>query len=219
MSRLYGDIHRKLQDEQETRALADRIEEIACKTEFDDDSKGFIESLDMFFLSTVDHDGRPTVSYKGGFRGFVRVIDSTTLMFPVYNGNGMQYSMGNIVGSTEVGMLFMSFEKPHRIRVQGKGQVSKDPELLKQYKEAEFVVKVTLSELWQNCPRYIHRYTKDSDSRYVPSNECATPLAEWKRFEFLQDVLNESDAKKARDSGFIQVEDWVEKIKAGDADV
>jgi len=82
MSRLYGEQHRQLQDEFATRKMADRVEELACKTEFDDESKGFIEHMDMFFLSTVDHQGRPTVSYKGGDAGFVKVIDSKTLAFP-----------------------------------------------------------------------------------------------------------------------------------------
>jgi predicted pyridoxine 5'-phosphate oxidase superfamily flavin-nucleotide-binding protein len=219
MSRLFGEVHRQVQDEQGTRKLADRIEEIACKTEIDADAQAFIESLDMFFLSTVDHNGRPTVSYKGGFAGFVKVIDAQTLIFPIYNGNGMQLSVGNMVANPDIGMLFIAFDKPHRIRLQGVSAVSRDPQLLSLYKEAEFVVKVTLSELWQNCPRYIHRYTRESSSRYVPSEQCQTPLAEWKRFEFMQDVLSDSDAKKAKESGFILVEDWVEKIKAGAPDV
>lgn len=219
MSRLFGDVHRRLQDEQGTRKLADRIEEIGCKTEIDDEVKGFIESLDMFFLSTVDHNGRPTVSYKGGFPGFVKVVDAQTLVFPIYDGNGMQLSVGNMVGNANIGMLFIAFDKPHRIRLQGVSAVSKDPQLLGLYKEAEFVIKVTLSELWQNCPRYIHRYTRESASRYVPVEQCETPLAEWKRIEFLQDVLSEEDAKKAQEAGFIQVEEWMEKIKTGAPDV
>lgn len=66
MASIYGDQHRKLQDSFDTRKLADRIEEITVKQEFDEDTKGFIETRDMFFLSTIDHTGRPTVSYKGG---------------------------------------------------------------------------------------------------------------------------------------------------------
>lgn len=219
MSRLYGEVHRQVQDAQGTRKLADRIEEIACKTEIDEDAKGFIEAQDMFFLSTVDHLGRPTVSYKGGAPGFVRVVDATTLIFPIYDGNGMQLSVGNMVGHADVGMLFISFERPHRIRLQGKSSVSQAAELLALFQEAEFVVKIELSELWQNCPRYIHRFSRESRSRYVPVAACATPLAEWKRFEFMQDVLSERDAKRAQEVGFIQVEDWMEKIKTGAPDV
>src|SRR5450830_1125988 len=89
MSRLYGEQHRSIQDDFGTRGMADRVEELVCRTEFDDGAKGFIESVEMFYLSSIDHQGRPTVSYKGGDAGFVKVIDNTTLIFPSYDGNGM----------------------------------------------------------------------------------------------------------------------------------
>lgn len=78
MSKLYGDDHRALQDMFDSRKLADRIEEIAVKTEITDEERPFIESRDMFFLATTDHKGRPTVSYKGGdgrIRGSAQLID------------------------------------------------------------------------------------------------------------------------------------------------
>jgi hypothetical protein len=216
MSRLYGEQHRQLQDEFATRKMADRVEELACKTEFDDESKGFIEHMDMFFLSTVDHQGRPTVSYKGGDAGFVKVIDSKTLAFPSYDGNGMFFSMGNISTQPQVGLLFISFETPHRIRVQGTATISRNDPLMSEYKEADFIVRVTLSELWQNCPRYIHQRTKVRDSRYVPREHCETPLAEWKRLDLVQDVLPETDLNKVKELGTIQIEEWIDKIKTAD---
>lgn len=216
MSRLYGEQHRVLQAEFGTTDLADRVEAIACKTEFDDDAKGFIEHQDMFFLTTIDHGGRPTVSYKGGDAGFVKVVNANTLMFPSYDGNGMFMSVGNITGNPQVGLLFISFEAPHRIRVQGTASVSREPALLAQYKEAEFVVMVTLSELWQNCPRYIHQRQKVRDSRYVPRAACETPVAEWKRIDLMQDVIPDKDKPKVAAVGTIQIETWIEKIKTGD---
>lgn len=216
MSRLFGEQHRALQDEFDTRDMADRIEQVACRTEFDEESKGFIESMDMFFLATVDDRGRPTVSYKGGDPGFVQVIDSTTLVFPSYDGNGMFLSMGNIARSRQIGMLFMSFERPHRLRVQGTASVSRDDPMMSRYREADLVVRVQLSELWQNCPRYIHRYQKVQPSRYVPRAECETPIAGWKRIDMMQDVLSARDVAKARAAGTIDIEEWIEKVKTGD---
>ena len=96
----------------------------------------------MFFLSTIDHQGRPTVSYKGGDPGFVRVLDSKTLAFPCYDGSGMFYSMGNLLGNPQVGMLFVNFEKPHRLRVQGIASIDDNDPLLQEYAEAQLVVRV-----------------------------------------------------------------------------
>ena len=146
MSRLYGPIHRSLQDRFDTRRLADNVETRVVLTEIPPEHKAFIESRDMFFLSTVDHQGRPTVSYKGGDPGFVRVLDSKTIAFPCYDGNGMFYSMGNLLGNSQVGMLFINFEKPHRLRVQGVASVDDNDPLLNQYAEAQLVVRVMVTE-------------------------------------------------------------------------
>ena len=216
MSRLYGEQHRKLQDDFGTRKMADRVEELVCRTEFDDDVKAFVESAEMFFLSTIDHQGRPTVSFKGGDAGFVKIIDSTTLIFPSYDGNGMFFSMGNISENSNVGLLFISFTAPDRRRIQGTASISKDPTLLAHYKEADFVVTVKLSEYWVNCPRYIPKMEKVRDSRYVPRTDCETPLAEWKRLDLVQDVIHPSDVKKVEALGTIQIEEWIGKIKSAD---
>jgi predicted pyridoxine 5'-phosphate oxidase superfamily flavin-nucleotide-binding protein len=216
MSRLYGEQHRSIQDNFGTRGMADRVEELVCRTEFDDGAKGFIESVEMFYLSSIDHQGRPTVSYKGGDAGFVKVIDNTTLIFPSYDGNGMFFSMGNISTNPNVGLLFMSFETPSRLRVQGTASISKDPALLAQFKEADFVVTVQLSEFWQNCPRYIPKYEKVRDSRYVPREHCETPLAGWKQLDLVQDILLEADLKKVEQLGTISIEEWMGKVQSGD---
>lgn len=217
MSRIYGDQHRSFQDQFDTRRMADRIEELAVVTEISDETRAYIEERDMFFLATVDQNGRPTVSYKGGAPGFVKVLDDRTLGFPNYDGNGMYYSIGNIAANRQVGMLFIDFEKPHRIRVQGTAEVSTDETLLAAWPEADVVIVVHISELWQNCPRYIHRYQKVQESRYVPKEGCETPIAEWKRTDAVQDVLSPEEAEKVeRSGGQISIDEWMERVKTGD---
>jgi len=219
MSRLYGERHRALQDEFDSRRMADRIESIAVKTELGDTERGFIESRDMFFLTTIDDRGRPTVSYKGGDPGFVRVADPRTILFPSYDGNGMYLSMGNIAGNPEIGMLFIDFERPFRLRLQGRADLTRDPAVLALYKEAELVVRVVVSEAWMNCPRYIHRMQKVKPSRYVPRDGTETPLCEWKRIEGMEDVLRPADLAAVGKAGKITEEQWIGRIVAGDDDV
>jgi len=155
MSRLYGPVHRSLQDRFDTRRLADNVEKRLVLTEIPPEHKAFIVSRDMFFLSTIDHQGRPTVSYKGGDPGFVRVLDGKTVAFPCYDGNGMFYSMGNLLENVQVGMLFVDFEKPHRLRLQGVASVDDNDPLLKDYAEAQLVVRVAVTDIFRNCPRYV----------------------------------------------------------------
>ncbi|ODA67554.1 Pyridoxamine 5'-phosphate oxidase [Methyloligella halotolerans] len=217
MSRLFGDRHRQFQDMFESRPLADRIEDIALKTEFDDLTRGFVEAQDMFFLATTDDRGRPTCSYKGGAPGFVRVTGPSTLVFPSYNGNGMFLSVGNIAETHHVGMLFIDFETPNRLRVQGEAEVADDPDLLECYEEAELVIRVNVTEIWPNCPRYVHHYKRVRDSRYVPRANCETPVAEWKRVDGVQDVIDDRDRRKVEAAGgTITQEEWFDAVGRGE---
>jgi uncharacterized protein len=204
MSRLYGPLHRSLQDRFDTRRLADNTEARVVLTEIPPEHKAFIESRDMFFLSTIDHQGRPTVSYKGGDPGFVRVLDNKTVAFPCYDGNGMFYSMGNLLGNQHVGMLFINFEKPHRLRLQGIASVSDDDSLLSEYAEAQLIVRVTVTEIFRNCPRYVHHYKKIEPSKFVPRTTGETPIAPWKRVDDIQAALPARDRARAdREGGLI----------------
>jgi predicted pyridoxine 5'-phosphate oxidase superfamily flavin-nucleotide-binding protein len=217
MSRLYQDQHRALQDRFQSRPMADRIEQIALKTEIGPDEQAFIESRDFFFLTTVDGQGRPTVSYKGGAPGFMRVLDPTHVIFPSYDGNGMYLSMGNITAHPQVGFLFIDFERPFRLRMQGEAEVSAAPEHLACFKEAELVVRVKVTELWMNCPRYIHRYEKKKTSRYVPQADAETPVCEWKRIDGIQDVLRPKELEQvAASGGTIGIEEWMGRVVTGD---
>ena len=218
MSNVYNEQHRALQDQFSTRKLADRLEELIVKTSIDQMDKGFIESRDMFFLSTVDQHGFPTTSYKGGDVGFVRVVDERTLAFPSYDGNGMFYSMGNIATNHKVGILFIDFENPHRVRLHGEASVSANDPLLSSFIGAELVVRVAVTKLWVNCPRYIHRYKRVDTSRYVPRADCDAPLAVWKRLDVVNDALPPKDqGRPEREGGQITMEQYVEKLMKGEA--
>ena len=216
MSKLFGAEHRALQDQFDTRRIADRIEAIALRTELDEQASAFIASRDMFFLSSLDASGQPTVSYKGGEPGFIRVVDATTIAFPSYDGNGMFLSMGNIAATQKVGLLFIDFETPNRMRVQGTARVSADDPLMGEFKDAEMIVRVAVSEVWPNCPRYVHSYKKVGQSRYAPTAGVETPLAEWKRVDMLQDALPAKDVGKADAAGgTITIGHWFENVAKG----
>jgi len=204
MSRLYGPLHRSLQYRFDTRRLADNTEARVVLTEIPPEHKAFIESRDMFFLSTIDHQGRPTVSYKGGDPGFVRVLDNKTVAFPCYDGNGMFYSMGNLLGNRHVGMLFIIFEKPHRLRLQGLATVQDTDPLLPEYPEAQLIVRVAVTEIFRNCPRYVHHYGKIEPSKFVPRSTGKTPIAPWKRVDDIQEALPARDRERVeREGGLI----------------
>lgn len=217
MSAIYGMEHRVLQDRFDTRRLADNVERRVVESSISEFHQALIENMDMFWLATVDHQGRPTVSYKGGDRGFVRVIDEATLAFPSYDGNGMFYSMGNIKGNQQIGMLFTDFERPYRLRIQGTATIDDKDPLLRESFEAQLIVRVTVSEIFRNCPRYVHGYEKKHSSRYVPRQGVDTPLAGWKRSEDIQpDLPLKDQGRAAAEGGYRSYEEQTRLTRKGD---
>jgi uncharacterized protein len=190
---LYHDGSRELQDRFDTRRLADRIEERIVHDQIDDGDRAFIEARDMFFIATTDEDGQPQSSYKGGEPGFVRVLDETTIAFPLYDGNGMYLTAGNLMTTKKVGLLFIDFEGRKRMRLNGIASVADDDPLLAEFPEAQLIVRVAATEVFPNCPRYIHEYKLIKRSRFVPKRECETPVPQWKQSEWAHDVLPEND--------------------------
>ncbi len=191
---------RSLQDRFDTRRIADRIAELLVKDTIGPEDAAFLGERDMFFLATADADGRPTCSYKGGDPGFVRVVDDRTLAFPNYDGNGMYLSMGNVAANPEVGLLFLDFVKGTRLRVQGRAAVHLDDPLVADYPGAQFVVRVQVSQVFPNCPRYIHRYEPVERSRFVPRRDRVTPVPDWKRSDWACDYLPEEDPARTSPS-------------------
>lgn len=185
----YHEGSRAFQDRFDTRRLADRIEARLLADSIDEEDREFIEARDMFFLSTVDHRGYPTCSYKGGDPGFVRVLDDRTIAFPNYDGNGMYLSIGNAAAQRKIGLLFIDFANPKRLRVHGDATVDFEDVLTAEYPEAQFVVRVRVREVFPNCPRYIHRLALVERSRFVPKPGNATPVPDWKKSDWAADVL------------------------------
>jgi len=187
---------RRLQDRFDTRRLADRLDERFLSTAvIGPGDRAFIERMDMFFLATADAAGRPQCSYKGGDPGFVRVLDERTLAFPNYDGNGMYLSMGNVLATGHVGLLFIDFtaERPSRLRVNGVAEIDESDAQTASWPGAQFVVRVAVTQVFPNCPRYIHRMAPAERSPFVPRAGCDAPVPDWKRAEWARDVLPAGD--------------------------
>ncbi|MDQ6822633.1 MAG: pyridoxamine 5'-phosphate oxidase family protein [Actinomycetota bacterium] len=200
----YSDASRELQDRFDTRRLADRLSEKFLGTAvIAPDDRAFIERMDMFFLATADASGRPQCSYKGGDPGFVRVLDERTVAFPNYDGNGMYLSMGNVIDNPHVGLLFIDFvsERPSRLRLNGLASIGERDPLLAVYPGAQFVVRVRATQVFPNCPRYIHRMELVDRSRFVPRVDREAPVPSWKQSEWACDVLPAGDPARRATPG------------------
>lgn len=173
--------NRDLQQQFGSTALADRLVERLRHSEFNDDDRAFIHSVEFFFVATASPDGHPDCSFKGGPPGFVRVVRPDLLVWPDYDGNGMFKSLGNIGLNPFVGLLFIRMgEAPKRLRVNGRADVVLDDPSMHEFVGAQALVRFTPIDIFPNCPRYIPDLATGQPSPYVPCADRAPLEPGWK---------------------------------------
>lgn len=188
-SEFYHQGNRAFQDEFGSRPLSDRLEELS-RSAFTEADKRFIESCIYFFIATADALGRPDCSFKGGAPGFVRVTGPSELTFPDYDGNGMFKSLGNLAVNPHVGLLFIAMHgTPKRLRVNGEARIERDDPLLAETVGAQLMIRLKVSVIFPNCPRYIPSLTLAEPSVYVPQEDVAPVEPAWKGFDAFKDLV------------------------------
>jgi hypothetical protein len=90
-------------------------------------------------------------------------------------------------------MLFIDLVGGNRLRVQGHASLHLDDPLLAEYDGAQLVVRVHVTQVFPNCPRYIHRYEQVRRSSFVPRRGQVTPVPDWKRADWACDYLPAGD--------------------------
>lgn len=191
MTVMYHEGNRRLQDQFESRRIADRLEEKLTRFTFSDTDRAFIEGVMFFFLATANAEGQPDCSFKGGTPGFVRIVGEDELAFPDYDGNGMFKSLGNILVNPAVGLLFIdTVDKPRRLRVNGMAFVSREDPLMQRFAGAQLLVRVKVRAIFPNCPRYIVTPGTSEPSKYAPRPGYQPPEPAWKGFEDFKDYVH-----------------------------
>ena len=70
------------------------------------------------------------VSYRGGYPGFVEVLNGSRLRIPDYQGNSMFNTLGNIQAYPKAGIAFIDFDQGRLLQVSGRAKIlwhHKDP--------------------------------------------------------------------------------------------
>jgi hypothetical protein len=86
----------------------------------------------------------------------------------------------------KVGILFIDFEKPRRLRVNGTAVVSTDDPLMPLVPGAPAIVRGPAHHIFPNCPRYIHKMQIVEASPYVPEDGVVPPVPAWKTFDIFE---------------------------------
>lgn len=196
----FHDGMRQLQDRYDGRRLADAIANARVHAAFHDDDRALIAASPFFFLATA-HGPHVDCTIKSGDPGFVQVTDSNVLEFPDYDGNSMYRSLGNILKSPRVGLLFVKFDGISlRLRASGRATVHDDTASLARHHGARRVVRVICDEIFPNCPRYVPDLAgisaEPGRSIYTPRPGHEPPAPEWKSRDYIRPHLPKDDPSR-----------------------
>lgn len=93
---------------------------ISTSIELNENFTHIISSADTFFLSSGHKNKGLDVSYKGGEKGFVKVVSSKKLQFDDLPGNNLFNTLGNIHTNPYINMFFIDFKNYHTYNIIGK---------------------------------------------------------------------------------------------------
>jgi uncharacterized protein len=131
----------------------------------------FVESRDGFYMATVGEKGQPYIQFRGGPRGFLKVLDARTLAFADFRGNLQYISVGNLKANDKAALFLMDYAEQRRLKILVRIEVkeaSDVPDLIDQLTMPEYKARIERAMIMHvealdwNCPQHITpRYTME----------------------------------------------------------
>jgi hypothetical protein len=132
----------------------------------------FIAARDGFYMASVSESGWPYIQYRGGAKGFLRVLDERTLAFADLRGNKQYISTGNLLRDNRVALFLMDYATQSRLKILGRVEIHEDDaearaliEKLRVPGETtppERALLIHIEGFDWNCPQHITpRYTQE----------------------------------------------------------
>lgn len=160
-----------LQERYGSRRQYARLEQLGeVKRGLGPDEKEYLGERDTFYMASLGESGWPYVQHRGGPKGFLKVIDDTTLAFADFRGNKQYISTGNLLTDNRVALILVDYPRQLRLKLLGRVEIFegekakdwlhkvRDPEY-KAVTERVYVIRIEAYD-W-NCQQHIiPRYTE-----------------------------------------------------------
>lgn len=131
----------------------------------------FIAARDSFYQATVSETGWPYVQFRGGPKGFLKVLDSHTIGYADFRGNRQYITAGNIEANGRVSIILMDYPNRRRLKIWARARIvheDEEPELLRRLEMPAYRARVERAVLMSveafdwNCPQHITpRFTEE----------------------------------------------------------
>lgn len=167
----FTDSVKRAQEHYGTRRANERLENHDRLDELTANEAAFIHERDGFYMATVGENGQPYVQFRGGPKGFLKVLDEQTLGYADFRGNLQYISVGNLKANNKAAIFLMDYPNQSRLKIFAEIEVidaADDPALIERLTMPDYTAKVERAMLlhvtaydW-NCPQHITpRFTLD----------------------------------------------------------
>ncbi|MEM7548429.1 MAG: pyridoxamine 5'-phosphate oxidase family protein [Bacteroidota bacterium] len=172
---------KKAQEHFGSRQIYARVEEKAPdQNELHIREEQFIGERDSFYISTVGENGWPYVQFRGGPKGFLKVIDEKTLAYADFKGNLQYISTGNMNASSKAAIILLDYPSRTRMKILVETEIKdafEDPELLEKLKHPDYDAEIERLVIFHvkafdwNCPQHITpKFRLDEITHLIKTN-------------------------------------------------
>jgi predicted pyridoxine 5'-phosphate oxidase superfamily flavin-nucleotide-binding protein len=144
-----------------------------------ENESAFIALMDGFYMASVGDEGWPYVQFRGGPKGFLKVLGDQTLAYADFRGNLQLVSVGNIANNQRVALILMDYTHRTRLKIYAEATVipaEENPELRDKVSmpgyngKVERIIRLKIKAFDWNCPRHIPvRYSKEDVAQLTQS--------------------------------------------------
>jgi uncharacterized protein len=139
----------------------------------------FVAARDGFYQATVSEIGWPYVQFRGGPRGFLRVLDGRTIAYAEFRGNRQYLSVGNLSRDDRIALILVDYPNRRRLKLWGRARLvdaAAEPDLIARLHDPTYRARperatvIAVTALDWNCPQHIpQRFTLDElEDRLAP---------------------------------------------------
>jgi len=183
----FTDAVKDFQERYGSRASYGRMEEHRYTDGLTESEEEFIARQDNFYMSTISENGYPYIQFRGGPKGFLKVVDLETLGFIDFGGNKQYISTGNLVTNNKVALFLLDQAARTRLKIFAEASVLPiednlylyDKLNLEDYKfKAERIILFKVKAYDWNCPQHITpRYTlEEIQDEFMAQHEYINKL-------------------------------------------
>jgi len=160
----FTDSIKKIQTRLGSRASYARMEQMSYVDGLTDNETEFISQIDSFYVASFGENGYPYIQHRGGPKGFIKVIDSTTIGIVDFVGNRQYISAGNITMNPRVSLILLSYPMRARLKIYAEAEIvnlEDDPGLYDFLRPQDYKFKPERMLIFRvkaydwNCPQHI----------------------------------------------------------------